>query len=338
MAADADVVFHLAGVNRPVADEEFTTGNAVFTESLVSALRAAGRAPVVLFASSMQAELDNPYGASKRAAEEILRRYAHETNARVVAFRLPNVFGKWSRAYYNSVVATFCHSIARDQPITISDPGRELELVYIDDVVAAFVDESRRHGGSGGYTVAAPQIPTTIITLEGLADLVRSFRRMRDTLLVPDLSATFTRQLYATYLSHVEPHRWQYELEQRADERGELTEWIKSSAFGQIFVSRTRPGVTRGNHFHHTKTEKFFVVAGEALIRFRPVTGGEVVEFRVRGSDARVVDIPPGFTHSITNIGREDLVTLFWASEIFEPSRPDTIYEPVNPDQDGASR
>jgi UDP-2-acetamido-2,6-beta-L-arabino-hexul-4-ose reductase len=326
----ADVVFHLAGVNRPETVEEFHAGNAGFTERLTGMLREAGRTPLVVFSSSIQAERDNPYGRSKLEAEDALRRYAGDAGAQVAIFRLPNVFGKWSRPDYNSVVATFCHNIAHDLPIAISDPERVLELVYVDDVVDALVAVADGAVEVGSDHMVRDAIPTSQVALGDLAARIREFREMRATLLVPDLSDRFTQQLYALYLSYLEPENWEYGLERRSDDRGDLAEFIKSRWFGQVFVSRTRPGITRGNHYHHTKTEKFFVIAGEGLVRFRPVEGDEVIQFRVRGEDYRVIDIPPGYTHSITNVGSGEMITLFWASELFDPARPDTHFLPVD--------
>jgi UDP-2-acetamido-2,6-beta-L-arabino-hexul-4-ose reductase len=331
--ARADLVYHLAGVNRPQSEDEFRTGNVDLTAQVCNRLLALGRATPIVLSSSIQAELDNPYGVSKRQAEAIVTDYAARSGARVVIYRLKNVFGKWCRPNYNSVVATFCCSIAHDQPITISDPARELALVHVDDVVEAFVAEIRSQ--ESGVTSQGSEInyrevaPNYTVTLGRLAELIRSFREMRQTLLVPDLADDFTRKLYGTYLSYLGTDDFAYDLQKRCDARGCLAEFVKSDPSGQIFVSRTKPGITRGNHYHHTKTEKFLVVEGEAIIRFRHIRGEEVIEYRVRGEEFRVVDIPTGYTHSIENVGAGELVTLFWASEIFDSARPDTIYEEV---------
>lgn len=330
---EADVIFHLAGVNRPERPEDLESGNAGFTQTLVDLIRRSGRRPHVIMSSSIQAALDNPYGRSKRHAEEILEEFARQTGTPVSIFRLKNIFGKWCRPNYNSVVATFCHNTANDLPIEISDPERPLELVYVDDVVDAFIHEMENRPPRDTVFVEPDPIPSYTITLGDLAGRIQFFRQMQETLQIPDFSIPFNRQLYATYLSYVPPERWQYGPEIKSDQRGNLAELLKSPRFGQIFVSRTRPGVTRGNHYHHTKTEKFIVISGEALICFRQIHSHEIIEHPVRGEDYRIVDIPPGYTHSITNTGQTELVTLFWASEPFDPDHPDTYYLPVDQEQ-----
>jgi UDP-2-acetamido-2,6-beta-L-arabino-hexul-4-ose reductase len=320
---EADVVFHLAGVNRPQEPIDFEKGNAELTQQLCRISREGGRAPKIVFSSSIQAKLDNPYGASKRKAEAALLQFAGETGACVRIYRLKNLFGKWCRPNYNSVVATFCYNIANDLPITISDPAREVELSYVDDVVAAFLAEINglHVGGEAGK-----EIPNYCIQLGDLAGRIQAFHEMRATLIAPNFADWFNRALYATYLSYVPPAARPYNLDIKSDARGSLAEFIKEKHFGQIFVSRTKPGVTRGNHYHHTKTEKFFVVEGEGMVRMRAVEGGPVEEYFVTGNAYRVIDIPPGFTHSITNVGTGEMVTLFWSSELFDPNRPDTYY------------
>ncbi len=327
-----DCLFHLAGVNRPTDIREFEKGNVGFTSLLVDAVRGSQCNPHVVVSSSVQAALENPYGVSKRQAEEVVADYAKDAGARVSIFRLKNVFGKWCRANYNSVVATFCHNIALDLPIEISDQDRELELVCVDDVVDAFIQEMDESPQREGVLVDPDPIPSYTLTLGDLADRIRLFRDMQRTLQIPDFSIRFNQQLYATYLSYVPQARWEYGPEIRSDSRGNLAELVKSPFFGQVFVSRTRPGITRGNHYHHTKTEKFIVVAGEGLIRLRPIQGSEIIEIPVRGEDYRIVDIPPGYTHSITNTGDTEMITLFWASEPFDPDRADTYFLPVDPE------
>ncbi|MBV5338549.1 MAG: NAD-dependent epimerase/dehydratase family protein [Deltaproteobacteria bacterium] len=327
MLGEADVIFHLAGVNRPKNNEEFKIGNAGLTEEICLTLERLNRTPKIVLASSIQAELDNPYGQSKLLAEQALHAFAEKSGARTVVYRFKNLFGKWCRPNYNSVTATFCHNIAHGLPVTISDPGRLIELTYIDDVVAALVGEIPSGEGEqeSGFAFGA-ELTAYPITLKELAALITSFRDSRQTLLLPGFDSPLVKALYATYLSYLEGADFAYPLQIRTDERGSLAEMMKSRTFGQIFVSRTKPGITRGNHYHHTKTEKFMVVEGDAVIRFRQIDGAEVIEHRVSGRDFRVVDIPPGYTHHITNIGNGELVTLFWASEIFNPDKPDTIF------------
>ncbi len=325
----ADVIFHLAGVNRPQNIGEYEKGNAEFTYRICDVLRQLKRMPRIVMSSSIQAELDNPYGVSKRRAEESLQAFSKETGAPVSIYRLKNVFGKWCLPDYNSVTATFCHNIANDLPISISDPGREIELVYIDDIVERFLEELRDPSGSDTGLIP-DTIPSTRIRLGELVGRIQTFHEMKTNLMTPDFSERFNQCLYATYLSYVKPEKLEYGLEIKADSRGNLAEFMKSCHFGQIFVSRTRPGITRGNHYHHTKTEKFLVVDGEGLIRMRHIESNDVKEHRVCGTDYRVIDIPPGYTHSISNIGEEEMITLFWASEVFDPDHPDTYYFEVD--------
>ena len=255
-----------------------------------------------------------------------LQRFAENTDAECVIYRFKNLFGKWCRPNYNSVTATFCHNIANGLPIQISDRTHEIDLTYIDDVVEAFIAELE--SVSPGFRFAQP-LPSKRISLGGLAEKIKSFREMRTKLNLPDFRDAFERDLYGTYLSYLNNQEFEYGLDIKTDQRGSLAEFLKSPSMGQIFVSRTKPGITRGNHYHHTKTEKFLVLQGTAIIRFRHIDSDQVLEYRVRGEDYRVLDIPPGYTHSIENVGQDELVTLFWASEIFNPERPDTGFLPV---------
>ncbi len=323
----AEFVFHLAGVNRPEHDREYVAGNAELTEQICDHLLRRGRPVTLLLSSSIQAALDNPYGRSKAAAESIVAAYARQSGATVFIYRLANIFGKWCRPNYNSVVATFCHNIARDLPITLSDPSRMLTLAYVDDVIRHFVGELAVFDEDG--VIHRSVKPTTQVTLGELARQILEFRTSRNTLRMPDFNDPFMGKLYATYLSYLPEDEFAYGLAPKRDARGCLAEFVKLPAFGQVFVSRTSPGVTRGNHYHHTKTEKFLVLEGEAIVRFRQLDSEDVIEYHVAGTDIRVVDIPPGYTHSLENTGAGDLVTLFWASEIFDPAQPDTYALPV---------
>lgn len=330
----ADVIYHLAGVNRSSDPNEFEAGNTILTEHLCHVLEASGRCPKIIFSSSVQAELRNPYGVSKKRAEDALLRFAAHTGAVVRIYRLRNLFGKWSRPNYNSVVATFCHNIANDLPIVISDPAREIDLSYIDDVIAAFGAEIEGPQVSGE---AAAAIPSYTIRLDDLAGRLQAYRQIKASLILPDFGHWFNRALYATYLSYVPQGGHLYSLGAKCDARGSLVEFIKQESAGQLFISRTKPGVTRGNHYHHTKTEKFLVIEGEGVIRMRPVDGVEMVEYLVSGEKPQVVDIPPGYTHSVENTGSGEMITIFWASEVFDPDHPDTYFLPVLTSVDNSS-
>jgi UDP-2-acetamido-2,6-beta-L-arabino-hexul-4-ose reductase len=322
---EADAVVHLAGTNRPKDASEFIAGNLGLTSEIADELERGGRRTSVLFSSSIQAGLENDYGKSKLAAEERLRAYSERASARVRVFRFANVFGKWCRPNYNSAAATFCHNVARGLPISINDPSARLRLVYIDDVVEAIARELLDDGGEAGfaYAEAGPVYETTV---GELASAIRALHEGRLTGLLPDLSDPFTRKLNSTFLSYLEPIDLPVPASMKRDERGWLFELVKSASAGQVFVSTTRPGKGRGNHFHDTKVEKFCVVRGKARISLRRVDGAERHDFDVDGEDVRIVDIPPGYTHSILNIGDDDCVTIFWANEIFDPAHPDTYH------------
>jgi UDP-2-acetamido-2,6-beta-L-arabino-hexul-4-ose reductase len=325
-AAETDLVYHVAGVNRPERVEEFEEGNATLTRTLTDLLARGDRKIPLVLSSSTQAAQDNPYGRSKLGAETAVRLYGARTGAPALVYRLPGLFGKWSRPNYNAVVSTFCHNVARGLSVTIRDPAHEVELAYVDDVVAEFLramDPSRA-------PPADPRVePTFRVTLGELARRIEAIRDIRDTLTLPDLSDGLTRRLYPTFLSYVPEDGFAYQPLVRSDARGSLVELLKSPPFGQIFVSRSNPGVVRGHHYHDTKIEKFCVVQGRAAICFRHILGGEVLRYEVSGEEMKVVDIPPGYTHSIENLGEGEMVTLFWSSEVFDPSRPDTFAEKV---------
>lgn len=327
-AARADLVFHLAGVNRPKEEREFTEGNADLTRRLCESLEAAGRKAPLVLSSSAQAELDNPYGRSKKAAEEVVLHYHEQTGAPVYVYRFPNVFGKWSRPNYNTVVATFCHNISRGLPVQISNRENIIRFVYIDDIVRAFLEIAARPKHDPETTRYEIQ-PVFAIMLGELHDMILSFKDGREKSLVPDLSNPLTKYLYSTYVSFYDTRSLAYPVELKTDDRGWLFELFKSPKAGQIFVSRTRPGITRGNHYHDTKIEKFCVIQGEGCIRFRGVLDERVIEYPVNDRNIQIVDIPPGYTHSIENTGPGDMITLFWANEIFDPQRPDVYFEKV---------
>lgn len=327
--ARADLIFHLAGVNRPNDPAEFLSGNAVLTQEICSHLIKIGRAPKFVFSSSIQAELDNPYGLSKRQAEEEVQEYGIGSGAEVAVYRFPNVFGKGGRPNYNSAVATFCYNIARDLEITVNDPGVEMNLVYIDDVVEEFLRVLDGRPTRQGTFCAVPVQHT--VRLGRIVDLLQEFKQSRIDLQVPDQGDAFSKKLYATYLSYLPTDRFSYPLKMHVDERGSFTEFLKLTGRGQVSVNISKPHITKGNHWHHTKNEKFLVVSGSGVIRFRKAGDqeGGVIEYFVSGEKLEVVDIPPGYTHNIENLGESDMVTVMWANESFDPERPDTIFEDV---------
>lgn len=321
--AEADVVFHLAGSNRPADPAEFHEVNVELTRVVTASLAARERPPLLVLASSTRAEGDDPYGRSKREAERIVEAYVRDGGGAAVVYRLPNVFGKWSRPHYNSVVATFCHELARDREIDVHDPDARLGLVHVDDVVARFLSHV---GDDGRRRLERCEVaPVYDVSVADLAGRLRAFREVRGALRLPDMGDRLTRLLYGTYLSYLPEDGFAYAPTSRTDERGTLTELLKSEHLGQIFVSTTRPGIVRGRHFHHAKAEKFCVLCGEGMIRFRRVGAERVLEYPVSGATPTVVDIPPGYTHSIENVGTGEMIVLFWASETFDPGRPDTF-------------
>ena len=322
LAMECDVVVHLAGVNRPIREAEFDQGNVGFTSHLVSCLEKRELACPVLFSSSIQAGLDNPYGRSKLRAEELLRGYAEARHTEVYIFRLPNVFGKWCRPNYNSVVATFCYNVARGLPIRVDDPSRELQLVYIDDVVRAFLEalQGHSHPDCGFYKV----LKSYTYTVGALAERINDFFACRQTLSVPDMNEEFTAKLYSTYLSYLPEAGFRYRLQSHIDARGSFTEFMRTAGQGQFSVNISKPRIVKGGHWHESKHEKFLVVSGEGVIRLRRIDSSKVLSYHVSGQKLEVVEIPPGYTHEIENIGDTDMVTLMWVNENFNPERPDT--------------
>ncbi len=326
--SEADFVFHLAGINRPKDVSEFATGNTVFTEDILEKLSAKGNRTPVLLSSSTQAALDNPYGQSKRSAEDAVFAYHKDTGAPVFVYRLANVFGKWCRPNYNSAVATWCHNIASDLPVQVRDRDAKITLVYIDDVVQSFI--AAMNGGIDTGDGILSVEPSYTKTLGEITDLIYEFHREPQSLLVPDQRDGFTKKLYSTYLSYLPDDKFSYPLNMHCDERGSFTEALHSDERGQVSVNISKPGITKGQHWHHTKHEKFLVVSGQGVIRFRPMTGKDrIIEYKVSGEKLEVVRIPPGYTHNIENTGTGDMVTLMWANEIFDPASPDTFFEKV---------
>lgn len=321
---EADFVFHLAGVNRPKEQSEFMEGNFSFTSDLLDSLKKNNNTCPVMISSSIQAELHNPYGESKKAGEDLLFSYREETGAKVLVYRFPNVFGKWCIPNYNSAVATFCHNIANDLPIQVNDQSVVINLVYIDDVVNELINALEGNENKVEEFCEVSVVHTN--TLCEIVDLIYSFKKSRENRSVPNMSDAFTKKLYSTYLSYLPEDQFRYDLKMNVDHRGSFTEFIKTSDRGQVSVNISKPGITKGNHWHHTKNEKFLVVSGKGVIRFRKIDSNEILEYFISGDKLEVVDIPTGYTHNIENLGETDMVTLMWANELFDPEKPDTYY------------
>lgn len=324
---DADFVFHLAGVNRPKEQSEFMEGNFGFTSVLLDTLKKHRNNCPVMLSSSIQAEFDNPYGVSKKAGEDLLFHYGKEVGADVLIYRFPNVFGKWCRPNYNSAVATFCNNIANDLPIQVNNRSANMTLVYIDDVVKELISALEEKPNRVGEFCMVPIEHK--ITLGEIVDLIYSFKESRGNLQVVDLGDRFTKKLYSTYLSYLPVDRFSYPLKMNIDERGSFTEFLKSPDRGQVSINISKPGITKGQHWHHTKNEKFLVVSGRGVIRFRKIDQDKVYEYFVSGHKLEVVDIPVGYTHNIENLGDTDMVTVMWVNEVFDPEHSDTFFLPV---------
>ena len=319
---DVDFVFHLAGVNRPEEVAEFTAGNVGLTRQLCDLIRASGRHIPVLYTSSIQAEADNPYGVSKLSAENALMALEKDTGSPIYLYRLPNVFGKWSRPNYNSAVATFCHNVVYDLPIKINDPASIIRLVYIDDVVKDFLRmlEDLPRG------VTRPTVsPEYTMTVGELANQIQLFKAGRESLTTEPVGAGLTRALYATYLSFLRPEQFSYTLPVHADSRGRFVEVLKTKDSGQFSFLTAHPGVTRGGHYHHSKSEKFLVMQGSARFCFRHIVTGETYELLTEGEKPKVVETVPGWTHDITNVGDNEMIVMLWANEVLDRQQPDTI-------------
>ncbi|TGL37117.1 UDP-2-acetamido-2,6-beta-L-arabino-hexul-4-ose reductase [Leptospira perdikensis] len=320
---EAEVIFHLAGVNRPKAEKEFEEGNTNSTKQIVEKLTSINKNTTIIYASSAQAGIDNPYGRSKKQAEEILCEYQKKTNARVLIYRFPNVFGKFAKPNYNSVVATFCHNISRALPIEIHDPSKVLNLVFIDDILSEFYQrlvhstESREL-----YPSISPEYTTT---LQELADTLYRFEKVRTSLHISSVGTNFQRALYSTFISYMPINECQYNIPSYEDPRGRFVEMLKTESSGQFSYFTAPPGITRGRHYHHTKTEKFLIIQGKALFRFQHLVTKEYYEVKVEGEKPMIVDTIPGWTHDITNIGDNELIVMLWANEVFNRDLPDTF-------------
>lgn len=323
-SGECNFVFHLAGVNRPKDEKEFMEGNFGFTSELLDLLKKHNNKAAVLITSSIQAERDNPYGRSKKAGEDLLFNYSRETGADVLVYRLPNLFGKWSKPNYNTVVATYCFNIARDLDIQVNNPDSQLNLCYIDDVLDEFI---RALEGTPTMQHGYCSVPKDYnIKLGLLAETIKSFKESRNNLSIPYMEDELTKKLYSTYLSFLPEDDFSYDLNMHSDNRGSFTEFIRTPDRGQVSVNVSKPGITKGNHWHNTKNEKFLVVKGKGLIRFRKVGSDKVIEYKVSDEKLQVVDIPTGYTHSIVNIGDTDMVTIMWVNECFNPEEPDTYF------------
>ena len=344
---DCDFVFHLAGINRPKDPAEYETGNFGFTGTLLDLLKRSGNKAPVMLASSIQAGLDNPYGKSKKAGEDLLFDYRQENKGKVLVYRFPNVFGKWCRPNYNSVVATFCNNMANDLPIQVNDPSTELELLYIDDLIREMLNAlegKEHHCEFKGTTAVAEEngrycyVPTTYkVTLGEIVKLLDAFKNQPETLMMPEIPEnSFAKKLYSTYLSHLPESKTKFALKMNCDDRGSFTELLKTKSCGQISVNISKPGVTKGQHWHHSKWEFFIVVSGHGLIQERKIGTDEkgnpypIKNFEVSGKKIEAVHMLPGYTHNIINLSEtEDLVTVMWANEQFELEHPDTFFETV---------
>lgn len=323
--AIADFVFHLAGVNRPTDTEEFRTGNADLTRSLCHLIRSTGRLIPVVYTSSIQAALDNPYGVSKQQAELCLQELNDQVGNPVYIYRLPNVFGKWARPNYNSAVATFCHNIAKGRPLQVNDANARISLVYIDDVIESFI--SLMDGDQQGGSLAIE--PQYTISVGDLAHQIEAFRDSRSNMVAERVGTGLTRALYSTYLSYLEPDQFSYEVAQHVDPRGSFVEMLKTKDSGQFSFFTAHPGITRGGHYHHSKNEKFLVISGQACFRFRHIVTGQFHELFTSGENPTVVETVPGWSHDITNVGDTEMVVMLWANEIFDRAKPDTFNLPV---------
>ncbi|WP_341775243.1 capsular polysaccharide biosynthesis protein CapF [Staphylococcus hyicus] len=320
----ADVIVHLAGVNRPKHEEEFKEGNVSVLDSMLKIVKSNPKQPRIILSSSIQAERDNPYGISKREGENVLEAFGRAHGNEVFIYRLPNLFGKWCKPNYNSVIATFCHNIAHDEPIQVNDPDVRLHLNYIDDVVEEF---KRAIEGRPTMKNNRPTVPHVHdVALGDIVKLIQKFKATRSNRELPNLDDAFEKALYSTYLSYLPKDAFSYDLVMHRDVRGSFTEFIKSPDRGQVSVNISKPGIVKGNHWHHTKNEKFLVVSGQGVIRFRKPGEDDIIEYFVSDEKLEVVDIPVGYTHNIENLGQSDMVTIMWVNEMFDPNHPDTYF------------
>jgi UDP-2-acetamido-2,6-beta-L-arabino-hexul-4-ose reductase len=327
---EVDFIFHLAGVNRPTNINDFYEGNSNLTRTIVETLKENKKNTSILLSSSIQSELDNDYGKSKLEAEKILIDYSNSTQSKVFIYKLPNVFGKWSKPNYNSVISTWCYNIANGLDIQVNDEKVELNLLYVDDVVKSFIEQLKVQEIKD-YYVKIKNIYKK--SLREIRDLLFSFKENRVSLIIPNVASGFERALYATYLSYLSIDDFSYVLNGHKDDRGTFYEILKTLDSGQFSLSTTAPGITRGNHYHHTKNEKFLVVHGEALIEFRHIVTNEIVSYKVSDKKMEIVEMIPGYTHNIKNTGNEEMILILWANETFDQNNPDTYFLEVRNDK-----
>lgn len=325
--SDCDFIFHLAGINRPKNEKEFMEGNFGFTSILLETLKNHHNTCPIMVSSSIQASLDNPYGKSKKAGEELMFAYANETNAKVMIYRFPNVYGKWCRPNYNSAIATFCNNIANDLPITVNNRDTIMHLVYIDDVFNELINALEGKGNKVGNYYKVPTEDET--TLGHIVDLLYSFKESRKNITICNMNNHLEKSLYSTYLSYLPEDKFKYELLSHIDNRGSFTELLRLDEKGQISINVFKPGITKGNHWHHTKVEKFIVVKGKGCIKFRKIDSNKVFEYHVSDEKLEVVDVPVGYTHSFVNEGKEDMIAIIWSNECYDENKPDTYYMEV---------
>ncbi|MHC9510140.1 UDP-2-acetamido-2,6-beta-L-arabino-hexul-4-ose reductase [Kangiella sp. M94] len=332
LLADVDVVIHLAGINRPQQDSEFKQGNVDLTEALIKSIAKQQRKIPIIYSSSIQAEQDNPYGRSKKAAEDLLIENSGNTGSQVKIYRLANVFGKWCKPNYNSMVATFCHNITRDLPVQIHNHDAEVNLVYVDDVVNEFISTAKHLHASAtseDELYFSEVSPTYKETVGDIAKQLNDFKESRSSLVTERVGSGFTRKLYATYVSYLPKEQFTYQIPKYGDERGAFVEMLKTKDSGQFSYFTAHPGITRGGHYHHTKNEKFLVIKGKACFRFKHMVTGEFYELFTNGETPEIVETAPGWSHDITNVGDEEMIVMLWANEIFDRDNPDTYASPV---------
>lgn len=322
-----DFVFHLAGVNRPQDTQEYMKGNYELTNELLNSLKNNGNTCPVLFASSTQATVNNEYGKSKKAAEDSLLDYGKRSGVKVLLYRFSNVFGKWCKPNYNSAVATFCYNISHDLPIIVNDPKVVMKLIYIDDVVEELINALNGNVNIVGDYCEVPVSYT--VELGQIVNIINSFKKSREEQFIPNMSDQFIKKIYSTYLSYLPEDKFSYDLKMNVDNRGSFTEFIRTPDRGQVSVNISKPGITKGNHWHNTKNEKFLVVSGKGVIRFRKIDSDKIIEYFVSGDKMEVVDVPTGYTHNIENLGDTDMVIIMWANEMFDNKKPDTYYNEV---------